>query len=55
MKRVGIAGVQMFDVSIYLPPGPVRYGTDVWHEHVQHAIAEADRLGLEFMTMNSPG
>ena len=55
MKRVGIAGVQMFDASIYLPPGPVRYGTDQWHEHVQHAIATADKLGLEFHLMNTPG
>lgn len=55
MKRVGIAGVQMFDASIYLPPGPVRYGTDRWHEHVQHAIATADKLGLEFHLMNTPG
>lgn len=55
MKRVGIAGVQMFDASIYLPPGPVRYGTDLWHEHVQHAIARADKLGLEFHLMNTPG
>lgn len=55
MKRVGIAGVQMFDASIYMPPGPVRYGTDQWHEHVQHAIATADKLGLEFHLMNTPG
>lgn len=55
MKRVGIAGVQMFDASIYLPPGPVRYGTDLWHEHLQHAIATADKLGLEFHLMNTPG
>ena len=55
MKRVGIAGVQMFDASIYLPPGPVRYGTEAWHEHVQHAIATADKLGLEFHLMNTPG
>ena len=55
MKRVGIAGAQMFDVSIYLPPGPVRYGSDLWHEHVQHAIATADKLGLEFYLMNTPG
>ena len=55
MKRVGIAGVQMFDVSIYLPAGPVRYGTDLWHEHVQHAIATAEKLGLEFHLMNTPG
>ena len=55
MKRVGIAGVQKFDASIYMPPGPVRYGTDQWHEHVQHAIATADKLGLEFHLMNTPG
>ena len=55
MKHVGIAGVQMFDASIYMPPGPVRYGTDHWHEHVQHAIATADKLGLEFHLMNTPG
>ncbi len=55
MKRVGIAGVQMFDASIYLPAGPVRYGTDLWHEHVQHAIATAEKLGLEFHLMNTPG
>jgi hypothetical protein len=55
MKRVGIAGAQMFDVSIYLPPGPVRYGTETWHEHVQHAIRTAARHGLEFHAMNTPG
>lgn len=55
MKRVGIAGAQMLDVSIYLPPGPVRYGSDLWHEHVQYAIRTADELGLEFYLMNCPG
>jgi hypothetical protein len=55
MKRVGIAGVQMFDVSIYLPPGPVRYGSEMWHEHVQHAMRTAERHGLEFHLMNTPG
>lgn len=55
MKRVGIAGVQLFDASMYLPPGPVRYGTDAWHEHVQFAIRTADKLGLELDLMNAPG
>jgi hypothetical protein len=55
MKRVGIAGAQMFDASIYLPAGPVRYGTEQWHEHVQHAIRTAGKLGLEFHAMNTPG
>jgi hypothetical protein len=55
MQRVGIAGAQMFDASIYLPAGPVRYGTELWHEHVQHAIRTAAKLGLEFHAMNTPG
>ncbi len=45
----------MFDVEIYLPPGPVRYGTENWHEHVQFAMRKAAELGLEFHVMNTPG
>ena len=55
MKRAGIGGVQLFDLELYMPKGPVRYGTDKWHEHVQYAIQTADRLGLEFHIMNCPG
>ena len=54
-KAAGMGGVQMFDVEIYMPPGPVRYGSDLWHEHVQYAIKTADDLGLEFHLMNTPG
>ncbi|OAM91813.1 glycosyl hydrolase [Termitidicoccus mucosus] len=55
MKRAGMGGVQMFDVEIYMPPGPVRYGTENWFDHVTHAIRKADALGLEFHLMNTPG
>ena len=55
MKRVGIGGVQMFDTHMYLPKGPVRYGQDIWHEHVQYAIRMCDSLGMEFYMTNSPG
>lgn len=55
MKRIGMGGVQLFDVEVYLPPGPVRYGTDQWHEHFQHAVKKAGELGLELHTMNTPG
>jgi hypothetical protein len=55
MKRAGIGGVQLFDLLLYMPEGPVRYGTDQWHEYVQFAIQTADRLGLEFHIMNCPG
>ncbi len=54
-KKAGMGGVQMFDAEIYMPPGPVRYGSDLWHEHVQYAIQIADQLGLEFHLMNTPG
>ncbi len=55
MRDAGIAGVQLFDASIYLPAGPVRYGSDEWHEHVQFALRTAARLGLDFSLMNTPG
>lgn len=54
-KRQGLGGVQMFDVEIYMPPGPVRYGTDNWHEHMQFAMRKAAELNLEFHVMNTPG
>lgn len=55
MKLAGIGGVQLFDLQLYMPEGPIRYGTDRWHEYVQFAIQTADRLGLEFHIMNCPG
>lgn len=55
MKRAGLAGVHLFDVSIYLPQGPLRFGTDSWYEYIQYAIRECDRLGLEFNMMNCGG
>ncbi len=55
MKRVGIGGAQILDVEIYLPPGPVRYNSDSWHEHVQFAIKKAAELGLEIDIANSSG
>ena len=55
MKKSGMGGVQLFDVEIYLPPGPIRYGSDQWHEHLQYAVKKCAELGLEFHTMNTPG
>lgn len=55
MKRVGIGGAQILDVEMYLPKGPVRYGSDEWREHVQYAIETAAQLDLEIHIANSPG
>jgi hypothetical protein len=54
-KNAGMGGVQLFDVEMYLPPGPVRYGTDNWYAHVRFAMEKAAELGLEFHVMNTPG
>lgn len=54
-KSAGMGGVQMFDVEIYAPEGPVRYGSDQWFAYVRHAIGRAAALGLEFHAMNTPG
>jgi hypothetical protein len=55
MKRIGIGGVQLFDTHMYLPKGPIRYGSDAWFDHVHYAMQMCDSLGLEFYITNSPG
>ncbi len=55
MKRVGIAGVQLFEVGTGIPKGLVDYRSQEHRELLRFAISEADRLGLEFMLHNCPG
>jgi hypothetical protein len=55
MKRVGISGFQIFDVGTGIPKGPVEYLSDQWLKLMQHAAAEAGRLGLQFEMHNCPG
>ncbi len=55
MARVGIGGAQIFDVDCGLPSGPVPYGTDEWRAMVHHALATAERLGLEMCMHNCAG
>jgi len=55
MKQIGIGGAQLFDLLLYMPEGPVRYGSESWYEHVNYAVHIADSLGLEFHVMNCPG
>ena len=55
LKRVGIGGVQLFEQGQGIPKGPIDFGSP---EHTQlwdHAIKEANRLGLEFAMHNCPG
>ncbi len=50
MKRVGIGGVLWMEVSgpWWAPQGPIEGGSQQWHDAMQWAISEADRLGLAF-------
>ena len=50
MKRVGIGGVLWMEVSgpWWAPQGPIEGGSKPWHDAMQWAICEADRLGMAF-------
>lgn len=50
MKEVGINGVIWMEVSgpWWAPEGNIEAGSAEWHEAMQWAIAEADRLEMEF-------
>src|SRR3974390_2662888 len=55
MKRVGVNGFQLYQVGSGIPKGPVNYGSPELLGLIRHAIAEADRLGMEFGMHNCPG
>ena len=57
MRRVGIAGMQMFDGDMGVPQFTEKrlvWMTPEWKDAFRHAAAEADRLGLE-MSMAASG
>ncbi|HEU5136514.1 MAG TPA: glycosyl hydrolase [Steroidobacteraceae bacterium] len=58
MKRVGIAGAQMFDGDMGAPQIVDKRVTVLsreWQENLAFAAAEAERLGLEFGIAAAPG
>jgi len=55
MAQVGVGGAQIFDVQPGTPAGPVSYGSDEWFGMVEHAVREADRLGLQICVHNCAG
>ena len=55
MKRTGVGGVLIHEVSNGIPAGPVIPGTDLWKERMIFAAKEANRLGLTFGLHQSPG
>lgn len=55
MKRVGVNGFQLYQVGTGIPKGSVNYGSPELLRLIRHAIAEADRLGMEYGMHNCPG
>ena len=55
IARVGIGGVQMFDVGCSIPPGDLSFNTPEWYDLFLHAAREARRLGLEICIPNCSG
>jgi len=55
MKRMGIGGAICFNSAVGIPRGPVDYAGEAWMDATEHAIKEAERLGLQISIHNSPG
>ncbi|MFO0984724.1 MAG: glycosyl hydrolase [Planctomycetota bacterium] len=55
MQRIGLGGAQIFNVSESIPDGPVAFMSGEWRALVAHAVAEANRLGLELCIHNCAG
>jgi hypothetical protein len=55
MKKAGIGGAIFLEVDIGVPRGPVHFMSEPWQELVRHAIAEAERLGIDIALGAGPG
>jgi hypothetical protein len=55
MKRVGIGGVLIMEVDQGAPVGPAAFMGPEWRELFKHAVAEAERLGLEINMNDDAG
>lgn len=55
MKRVGVAGAQIFNVDVGIPIGQAPMMSERWLEMIRHAAQEAKRLGIELCIHNGGG
>lgn len=55
MAKVGIGGATILDISDAIPAGNVHSLSPEWYDMVEHALNEAERLGLELSFHNCPG
>src|SRR5262245_49604898 len=55
MKKIGLGGAQIFNVSESIPDGPAPFMSPQWRELFAFAVKEADRLGIELCFHNCSG
>ncbi|GGD04690.1 glycosyl hydrolase [Hyunsoonleella pacifica] len=55
MKQVGIQEVQLFNVHLGFPQGPIKYLSEEWLDLFEYSAKEAQRLDLEMAFHNSAG
>jgi hypothetical protein len=55
MHRAGIGGVIFMEVNVGIPQGPVKFMSGEWRRLFKHAVAEAERLGLQITLNAGPG
>ena len=48
MHDAGLRGVQVFNTHMYLPKGPVKFGSEEWHGMISYALHVCDSLGMKF-------
>ncbi|MEW6998382.1 glycosyl hydrolase [Colwelliaceae bacterium BS250] len=55
MNKIGLGGVQIFEVGVAIPQGPVGTFDEAHMKVYQAAFDKADELGMEVTLHNSPG
>ena len=55
MHEAGIGGAIFLEVDLGIPRGPVRFMSDEWLALFEHAVREAEQLGIEIALGSGPG
>ncbi len=55
LQQSGLSGMQLFNASLYMPRGPVIFGSDQWYDLLYYAAETADSLQLDLSIHNCAG
>ena len=55
MRQAGIGGVIIMEVNVGIPRGDEEFMSPPWKALFKHAVAEAERLGIEISLITGPG